>query len=594
MVKDNPIAEQRVQRRLVAIFAADVAGYSRLMSADEEGTLAALTAHRNQLFEPTIAEYHGRIFKTTGDGLLAEFPSVLDAVRCATVVQEGMRARNAGAPEDGRIAFRIGVNLGDVIVQNGDVYGDGVNVAARLEGLAEAGGICVSESVYQQVRGRLKLVFEDLGPTQVKNIDEPIRPYRVILGGNADAPSATLARKAPQPPNKPSIAVLPFTNLSSEPEQEYFSDGISEDVITDLSKVSGLFVIARNSTFSYKGRSVNVPEIGRELGARYVLEGSVRKSGSRVRVTAQLIDAVTGGHVWAERYDRNLDDIFAVQDDVTRQIVTALEVHLRPGEGERVFGRGTASFEAYDLFLRGRELIALHSRLEGRNGQQLVQRAIALDPNFGKAYALLSFARAHEFINQWVADPMAALRDGRALAEKALALAPRDAECHWAFSVILLWQADHERALHEARTCLELEPSSVDGYVQLGVALTYAGRPTEAIEAIKTALPLDPHYPDLFLHFLAHAQFNLENFAEAEALLRQRIARNPNSDISRVLLASIYGHTGRHDEARAAWQEALRINPSYSFAHRRNVLPFKYPADLERLAEGLRRAGLPA
>jgi TolB-like protein/cytochrome c-type biogenesis protein CcmH/NrfG len=505
-----------------------------------------------------------------------------------------MRKRNVDVGEDRRIAFRIGVNLGDVIVQGDDIYGDGVNVAARLEGLAEAGGICVSESVYQQVRSRLKLAFEDLGITQVKNIAEPVRPFRVILRDGADAPAPSGPRKAPLLPDKPSIAVLPFVNLSSDAEQEYFSDGISEDVITDLSKISGLFVIARNSTFSYKGRSVNIPEIGRELGVRYVLEGSVRKAGSRVRVTAQLIDTATGGHIWAERYDRNLDDIFAVQDDVTRQIVAALALHLQPGEGERVFERGTANFEAYDLFLRGRELIALHSRLEGRTGQELLRRAIDLDPGFGKAYALLAFARAHEFINRWVADPLAALRDGRSLAEKATALAPQDAECHWALSVVLLWQADHDGALEEVRTCLALEPSSAAALVQLGAVLTYAGRPAEAIEAFNTALPLDPHYPDLYLHFIAHAQFNLENFAEAETLLNQRIARNPNSDTSRVLLASIYGHTGRHEEARAAWQEALRINPEYSFAHRRSILPFKNPADFDRLADGLRRAGLPA
>ena len=588
------MAEQRVQRKLAAIFAADVAGYSRLMGIDEEGTLAALTAHRGQLFEPSIAEYHGRIFKTTGDGLLAEFPSVIEAVRCAIAIQDGMRNRNVDAPEDRRIAFRIGVNLGDVIVQGDDIYGDGVNVAARLEGLAEAGGICVSESVYQQVRTRLKLAFEDLGPTQVKNIAEPVRPFRVILGGGADAPAPSEARKAPLLPNKPSIAVLPFANLSSDREQEYFSDGISEDVITDLSKISGLFVIARTSTFSYKGRSVNIPEVGRELGVRYVLEGSVRKAGSRVRVTAQLIDAATGGHIWAERYDRDLDDIFAVQDDVTRQIVAALALHLQPGEGERVFDRGTANFAAYDLFLRGRELIWLHSRLEGRTGQELLRRAIDLDPGFGKAHAFLAFARAPEFINRWVADPLAALRDGRSLAEKAIALAPHDPECHWALSVILLWQAEHETALEEVRTCLALEPSSALGYVELGVVLTYAGRPAEAVEAFNTTLRLDPNYPDLYLHFLAHAQFNLGNFEEAEALLRQRIARSPNSDASRVLLASTYGHLGRHDEARAVWQEALRINPDYSFAHRRSVLPFKNPADLDRLAEGLHSAGLPA
>jgi TolB-like protein/Flp pilus assembly protein TadD len=581
---------KRVERKLTAILAADVAGYSRLMGEDEEGTLAALTAHRRESVEPAIAEHHGRVFKTMGDGFLVEFASVVDAVRCALAIQEAMRARNEAVPAGRRIEFRIGVNLGDVMMQGDDLYGDGVNIAARLEALAEPGGICVSEAVHQQARNRLKLAFEDLGPTTLKNIAEPVRPYRIRRAGAAPG-----AEPAPlRLPDKPSIAVLPVANLSADPEQEYFSDGITEDVITDLSKISGFFVIARNSTFVYKGKSVNVTAVGRELGVRYVLEGSVRKAGGRLRITAQLIEAATGGHVWAERYDRDIGDIFAVQDDVTRQIVTALALHLKPAERERIFERGTGSFEAYDLFLRGRELIVLHTKAEGRAGQELMRRAIAVDPRFGKAHALLAFARVHEFINRWVDDPAAALDEARALAEKAVALAPRDSECHWSLGVALMWGREHDRALAEARTCIALEPSSVLGHSLLGSALVYAGAPAGALEALAAAMRLDPHYPDVVLYFVAQAHFNLAQFAEAEAALRKRIVRNPNSETTHVLLASLYGHQGRPAEARAAWDEALRINPDYTFAHRRAVLPFRNPADLERMAEGLRKAGLPA
>ncbi|MCW5747608.1 MAG: adenylate/guanylate cyclase domain-containing protein [Alphaproteobacteria bacterium] len=582
-----------VQRRLAAILAADVVGYSRLMREDEEGTFASLTAHRTEVIEPLIAAHRGRIFKTTGDGALAEFASVVDAMRCAMAIQDGMRQRNAAVTVDRRIELRIGINLGDVIVQGHDVFGDGVNVAARLEGLAEPGGVCVSEAVYQQARHQLKLGFEDLGPTQVKNIAEPVRPFRVIIDGAAPPSTQDKLRGAPHLPDKPSIAVLPFANLSSDPEQEYFSDGITEDVITDLSKISGLFVIARNSTFVYKGKAINVPEVGRELGVRYVLEGSVRKAGGRVRVTGQLIDATTGGHVWAERYDRDLNDIFAVQDEVTQKTVASLALHLRPGERERIFERGTANFEAYDLFLRGRELALLHSRVEGRMGQELLGRAIELDPGFGKAYAFLGFAHCHEFINSWVSDPATAIREARACAEKAVALAPQDSECHWALGVVLMWQGEHERAIEEARTCLTLEPNSALGHISLGLILTYAGSPREALEPLEAALRLDPHYPDLYLYFLAQAQFGVGNFAAAESLLRQRIARNPNSDTTYVLLASTYGHLGRAEDARAAWREALRINPDYSLEHRRRILPYKNQGDLDRMIDGLRAAGLP-
>lgn len=584
------MAEERVQRRLAAILAADVAGYSRLMGADEEGTLSALKAHRRELIDPAIAAQGGRIVKTTGDGALVEFSSVVDAVRCAVDIQRAMAQRNAAIPGDRRIVFRIGVNVGDIIIDGDDIYGDGVNVAARLEALAEPGGICIGRAARDQVRDRLDIALEDLGEQSVKNIARPVRVFRVRV----EAPAAsTPAMTPPDSTERSSIAVLPFANMSGDPEQEYFSDGITEDIITDLSKVSALFVIARNSSFTYKGRAVKVPEVCRELGVAHVLEGSVRKAGNRVRVTAQLIDGTTGGHIWAERYDRDLADVFAVQDELTHEIVGALKIHLTESERNRLRPRTSISPEAYDLFLRGRELVWLHTRVEGLRGQALLRQAIALAPDFAKAHAILAFAHCHEFGNGWGDDPDESLRLARTLAEKAVSLAPDDAECHWALGVVLLWQREHDKSLKEGTKCIELEPSSTLGHAHHGLALVYAGRPTEALEVFAKMRRLDPHFPDIYLHFIAQAHFNLEHYHDAEAHLRQRNERNPNSEMSRVLLASTLGHLGRFEEARAEWREALRINPSYSLEQRRKSLPFKNSGDFERMVAGLSAAQLP-
>ena len=584
------MVEERVQRRLAAILAADVAGYSRLMGADEVGTLTALKAHRRELIDPAIAAHGGRIVKTTGDGALVEFASVVDAVTCAVEIQRAMTERNAGVAEERRIAFRIGINVGDIIIDGDDIYGDGVNVAARLEALADPGGICIGRAARDQVRDRLDIALEDLGEQSVKNIARAVRVFRVRV----EAPAAsTLAMTSPDSTERSSIAVLPFANMSGDPEQEYFSDGITEDIITDLSKVSALFVIARNSSFTYKGRAVKVPDVCRELGVAHVLEGSVRKAGNRVRVTAQLIDGTTGGHIWAERYDRDLADVFAVQDELTHEIVGALKIHLTEGERNRLSARTTISPEAYDLFLRGRELVWLHTRTEGLRGQALLRQAIALAPDFAKAHAILAFAHCHEFGNGWSDDPDESLRLARTLAEKAVSLAPDDAECHWAIGVVLFWRREHDRSLKEGARCIELEPSSTLGHAHQGLALVYAGRPTEALEVFAKMRRLDPHFPDIYLHFIAQAHFNLEHYHDAEANLRQRNERNPNSEMSRVLLASTLGHLGRVEEARAEWREALRINPSYSLEQRRKSLPFKNPVDFERLVAGLSAAQLP-
>ena len=387
------MAEERLQRRLTAIFAADVVAYSRLMGANEAGTLAALKAHRKEVVDGRIAEHQGRIVKLTGDGMLVEFPSVVNAVACATEIQRKMRERNIDVPQDRRIEFRIGVHLGDIIFEDNDIYGDGVNVAARIESIARPGGVAVSGSVRDNVGNRLELAFEDMGEQVLKNIDRPVRVYNISLDTPLpDLATAQKARAAPSATDKPSIAVLPFNNMSGDPEQEYFVDGITEDIITDLSKISGLSVIARNSAFTYKGKSVDIQDVCRRFNVATVLEGSVRKAGHRVRITAQLIDGKDGTHLWADRYDRDLTDIFEVQDDVTRRIVDALKVTLSPGEKERLADTKTSNLAAYDYLLRGREFMLgkEKNRETFEQATTYFKRALELDPNYSQAYALVT------------------------------------------------------------------------------------------------------------------------------------------------------------------------------------------------------------
>jgi adenylate cyclase len=577
-----------MERRLAAIFAADVAGYSRLIGADEEGTLARLKAHRRELIDPTIAEHQGRIVKTTGDGVLAEFASPVKAVRCAIDVQHGMAERNAGVPEAQRIEFRIGINLGDVIVEDdGDIYGDGVNVAARLENIAELGAVYISRTVRDFVDGTPELVLEDLGERELKNIAKPVQVFRIAPPGRA--PQAA----APAVPHKPSVAVLPFTNMSGDAEQEYFSDGITEDLITDLSKISALFVIARNSTFAYKGRSVKVQEIGRDLGVRFVLEGSIRKAGNRVRITAQLIDAGSGGHLWAERFDRDLTDIFATQDEVVEKIVAALAVNLTQGEAQRLRRRGTASVEAYETWLRARELLSRSMREAIAQAKAMYRRAIEIDPNFAAPHAGLSLATISEYVSDWAADPEEALDEAERWARRALELDDQEPVSHMALGNVMLWRRNHDGALAEFGRMIALDPNFAQGHSATGLALMYAGRAAEALEAFAIAKRLDPHSPSIVLHFVAQANFSLGNYEAAAEHLLERIARTPATDSSRMLLAACYGHRGRADEARAAWAELMKINPGFSLAQRERVLPYKEPRDFQRIADGLAKAGLP-
>ena len=578
--------QQRIQRKLAAILAADVAGYSRLMSRDEEGTLRRLKAHLGELLEPHIAAHHGRIVKRTGDGLLVDFASAVEAVRCASAIQTGMADRNRGVADDKRIEFRIGINLGDVIIESDDIYGDGVNIAARLEALAEPGGILVSRAVNDSVRDKLGLVLEDLGERTVKNIARPVHVFRIGRNHGERPPPP------PALPDKPSIAVLPFANMSGDAEQEYFSDGISEDLITDLSKVSALFVIARNSSFTYKGKTAKVQDIGRELGVRFVLEGSIRKAGNRVRITAQLVDAESGGHLWADRFDRELTDIFATQDEVVQKIVGTLAIKLTQRE-VRLLRRGTRNIEAYECWLRAREQLGRGTREATEQARILHRRALEVDAHFAAPYAGLTFVALADYINGWADDPEAALAEAERTARRAIELDDREPAGYVAVGNALVWQRRHDEALVQIARAIEVDPNYAQGYGLLGMTLTYAGRAAEALEPFATTMRLDPHYPNIVLHLLSLAHFSLGQYETALGHLLDRIARNPNTDASRMLLAAAYGHLGRLDEARAAWSALLEVNPSFSLDQRARVLPYKDPADFQRIVDGLAKAGLP-
>src|SRR6516164_4752913 len=473
-------------RRLAAILAADVAGYSRLMGADEEGTLERLKALRRELVDPQIAEHKGRIVETTGDGLLVEFASIVDAVRCAVAVQQAMPERNTGIGADDRIELRIGINLGDVIVEGDDLYGDGVNIAARIEALADAGGVFVSNTVYDHVRDRVPFVFEDLGEQQVKNITRPVRVYRVRDAGLAARPPLTPALPLP---DKPSIAVLPFTNMSGDPEQEYFVDGMVEEITTALSRIRWLFVIARNSSVTYKGRAVDVKQVGRELGVRYVLEGSVRKAGNRVRITVQLIEASTGRHLWAERYDRDLQDIFALQDEITMNVVAAIEPNVRQAEIERVKRKRPENLDAYDLVLRAIPHASAATPEEASQALALLERAIALEPDYALAHAFAAWCCEQRFVRGSHGEDDRL--KGAAHARLVLATASDDATA-LGLAGFVLWMLAHDRtaALDAFDRALALSPSSLTTLNFGSVALAFIGETTLAIERAQLALRL--------------------------------------------------------------------------------------------------------
>ena len=585
-------AAERINRKLAAILAADVVGYSRMMAADEAGTLAALKRHRETVFDPAVAAHHGRVVKLIGDGTIVEFASVIDAVNCALSVQRPAEQAPDQRASQAAIVLRIGINLGDVIMEGDDLYGDGVNIAARLEPLAEPGGICISSIVNESIGNRIDVRFQDGGDITVKNIDRPIRVWRWHPSITA-VPSPSIAPNPGPNGTRQSIAVLPFTNMSGDPEQEYFSDGISEDIITDLSKIAGLTVIARNSSFTYKGRSVDVREIGRELGVRSVLEGSIRRAGQRVRITAQLIDATSGSHLWAERYDRDLTDIFAVQDEVTTQIVGALKVTLSPAEKARLVEKEPSNIAAYDCVLRGREIMLG----KDKNRETFVEavtyfkKALELDANYSQAYASLGFAHMFDYQNRWSDDPDKSLKLAREYSQKAIDNDPNEPMAHGAAALTAIFERDFDRAQAEVDRTLALNPSSALAHNLLGTIRSYSGRPLEAIPAIEQAMRLDPAFRPQFLHFLGIAYLLAGKYETAAAMLRQRILLVPNTDFSRAVLAATLGHLGEIEEARRVWAELMKINPKFSFSAYIGRQPMR-PDDAERVVAGLAKTGL--
>jgi adenylate cyclase len=585
------MVKTRVERRLAAILAADVAGYSRLIGADEEGTLARFKAIRGELVDPKIDEHYGRIVKTTGDGLLAEFSSVIDALRCAIEVQAGMTERNAAVPGDRRIEWRIGINVGDIVVEDGDIFGDGVNIAARLESLAEPGGICVSARVQEDADGKLDVAFEDAGEQQLHNITRPVRIYRVGTGV-ASRPSLPL-------PDKPSIAVLAFTNMSCDPEQEFFADGISEDIITVLSKSRSLFVIARHSSFTYKGKKVAVNDIGRELGVRYVLEGSVRKVGSRVRVTAQLIEAATGGHLWAERYDRDLADIFSVQDEITTNVSEAIQPALERSERERAARKPPDSLDAWESYHRGMWHFANVEASENENARSFFRRAIEIDPRFAPAEAALALTYLNE-ITLFRPD-LRVVNLPRALdhAGRAIKIDVTDATAHAALARALWMSGRHAESLAEADLAVSSDPNSAVAHGARGGAHLWAGRPRDAIAPLQTAMRLSPFDPliPFWLHFTARAYYCAGDYVASIAAARQLRNSVPNfRQIYNTLIAAL-GQTGQIDEARLVMAEALE---RFGEGFRRymslplNELRELRPEDREHMIDGFRKAGLVA
>ena len=495
------MVEERVQRRLAAILVADVVGYSRLMGEDEAGTRARFNVYLNELIEPVTASHRGRIVKTMGDGLLVEFASVVDAVQCAVEIQKGMAERNAGEPNDQRIDFRIGVNLGDVIVEGDDIHGDGVNVAARLEGIAEPGGICVSRTVLDHVKGKVDLVFEDLGDHEVKNIAEPIRIYGVkgvAMTVTAMSVDDVLAR--------PAVAVLPFVNMSGDPEQEYFADGLAEDIITALSHWRSFPVIARNSTFAYKGQSVDVRKVATELGARYVLEGSVRRGGERVRISAQLIDAMTGHHVWAEKFDRTLEDIFGLQDEITQRIAAIVAPELERAEQKRLATKRTQNLSAWETYLRGMSCIHELTKEGIARAREMFSHAIELDPTYSDAFTGLAFTHHRDIHLQIAEDPEKSRREVLAAARRAVVHDPASSNAYVILGIAYQHAKQYDQAIEETKTAVSLNPSNALAYISRGVSLSLAGRPQEGIPHLERSLELSPQDPQIYIYMQRNNQ----------------------------------------------------------------------------------------
>lgn len=630
------MSAEKPKRKLAAILSANAEGYSRLMGEDEAATLQTLKVNR-QVMCSLIEKHQGRVVDSPGGGLLAEFTSVVDALECAVEIQKELKGRNEELPKERRMPFRLGIHLGDVIEEEGKIYGDGVNIAALLDSLADAGGICVSRSAHDQVKNKLDVGYQDLGQHGVENISEPVRVYRVVLepdpkwkmigkiwsrmkrwqkvtltigiallqmvGGLVvkkyfDRPpsppvaSGSMQKVALPLPDKPSIAVLPFENMTGDPKQEYFTDGFTEQIITSLSKIPALFVISRNSTFTYKGKPVKVQQVSEELGVRYVLEGSVQKSSNRIRINVQLIDAISGRHVWAQSYDRDLKDIFGLQDEVILKITSAMSVNLTAGEQARGWAEGTKSLEAYLKLMQGREYRNKGNRESNALARRMAEEAIALDPKYAEAYVLLGVTHYLE-VFQGTSRPEDVIPKATELIQKALAMNGSLAEARSSLGVLYSWSGRYDEGIAEAERGVELDPNSGQANYNLALVLRWAGKSKEAIPVFQKALRLEPMAPDNYNRQLALSYFQAGDCKEAIAMCEKGLKRQPDNLISRVIIAAVYGSCGREAEARKEAAEVLRINPKFTVESFMRNTPYKNPSDRDRVAQGLRKAGLP-
>jgi adenylate cyclase len=626
------VTTEEYKRKLTTILHADVKGYSRLMGEDEDATVRTLTVYR-EVMGVLIQKHRGRVVHGSGDSLLAEFVSVVDAVRCAVEIQKELKTRNAELPEDCKVKFRIGINPGDVIEKDDDLHGDGVNIAARVEALAEGEGICITRTAYDHVKKKLNLGYEYIGEHTVKNIAEPVRVYRVLMdpedagkligekrvepkrgqkvalavvivlllvvGGlliwRAISPPievASVEKMAFPLPDKPSIAVLPFDNLSEDPKQEYFSDGLTEEIISALSSVPKLFVIARNSTFTYKGKPVKVKQVAEELGVKYVLEGSVRKGGDKIRITAQLIDALTGHHLWAERYDRNLNDIFAVQDEITKKIITAMQVKLTEGEQARSAAKGTDNLEAYLKSLQANEYFNRLNIESNALAKQLAEEAIALDPEYAWAYYNLALTRTAEVWLGVSKSPKQSITKAMGLLQKAIVLDDTFAEPHAQLGYLYSMVRQHDKALAEGERAVALNPNSADSHMRYGKILTFAGRHEESIPELKKAIRLNPIPPNIYLYSLGISYAWMGQYEEAITWCEKAVRREPNSMFARLFMTMVYSLSGRDEEARIEAAEVIRVQPKFSLEKFAKKVTYKNQEDKERCISALSKAGL--
>jgi len=629
------MAEKGFKRKLAAILSADVEGYSRLMGDDEEATVRTLTAYR-EVLTTLIQQHNGKVLDSPGDNLLAEFVSVVDGVQCAVAVQKEIKARNDELPENRRMQFRIGINLGDVIQEEERIYGDGVNIAARLEGLADPGGICISKTAFDQIESKLPYGYEFLGDQPVKNIAKPIGAYRVLLEPRvtvAGVPEkdkrspmkrmpiligiaavvvlavavgiwqlysrrptiepASVEKMAFPLPEKPSIAVLPFNNLSGDSTQDYIADGISENIISALSNISEMFVIARNSTFTYKGKPVKVQQVSEELGVRYVLEGSTQKIGNRIRITAQLIDATSGHHLWSGKYDRDIKDLFVLQDEITLEIIRAMQVQLTEGEQASVTGKGTKNLDAYLKAIQAQEQFYRMNKDGSIKAKELAMEAIALDPNYAFPYASLANAHMLDVWFKFSASPEESMRLAAQAAQKALALDDSDPRVYRALTNLYLMQGQLEKAIVAAERQLELSPSGAGAYQSMALALRWSERYSEAISFAEQAIRLDPYPPAVTFRHLGSLYFNVGRYEEAITAFKKALQKNPDDIFTHIGLAATYVKLGREEEARAEAKEVIRIHPKFSLANYVKSIRRTDQARVDAYIECLRKAGLP-